>query len=42
MVLSDEYRKNANVKKNVIGKMKSELGKGLMSEFIALSPKVYA
>ena len=42
MVLPDEYRKNANVNKNVIGKMKNELGKGLMSEFIALSPKVYA
>ena len=26
----------------VIGKMKDELGKGYMTEFIALSPKVYA
>ena len=42
MVLPDEYRKNASVNKKVIGKMKNELGKGHMSEFIAISPKVYA
>ena len=42
MVLPDEYRKNASVNKKVIGKMKNELNKGQMSEFIALSPKVYA
>ena len=28
--------------KNVIGKMKNEFGKGDMSEFIAISHKVYA
>ena len=32
-------QKNANVNKNVIGKMKNELDKGHMSEFIALSLK---
>ena len=42
MVLPDEYAKIANVNKKVIGKMKDELGKGYMTEFIALSPKVYA
>ena len=31
-----------NVNKKVIGKMKDELHKGYMREFIALSPKVYA
>ena len=40
--LPDEYAKIANVNKKVIGKMKDELGKGYMTEFIALSPKVYA
>ena len=42
MVLSNEYRENTSAKKNVIGKMKNELNKGHMSEFIALLPKVYA
>ena len=41
MVLPDEYAKIANVNKTVIGKMKNELGKCHMTEFIALSPKVY-
>ena len=42
MVLPKEYAKNASVNKKVIGKMKDELDKGYMREFIALSPKVYA
>ena len=42
VVLPEEYTKNANVNKKVIGKMINELNKGHMSEFIALSPKVYA
>ena len=42
MVLPEKYRQNANVNKKVIGKMKDELHKGYMREFIALSPKVYA
>ena len=42
MILPEEYAKNANVNKKVIGKMKYELGNGYMSEFIALSPKLYA
>ena len=42
MVLPKEYKENASFNKNVIGKMKDELNKGHMSQFIALSPKVYA
>ena len=42
MILPEEYAKNANVNKKVIGKMKNELGNGYMSEFIASSPKLYA
>ena len=42
IVLPDEYAKIASVYKKVIGKMKDELGKGYMTEFVALSPKVYA
>ena len=42
MVLPEEYRQNASVNKKVIGKMKDELHKGYMREFIALSPKLYA
>ena len=42
LVLPEECAKNTNVNKNVIGKMKNELDKGHMSEFIALSPKVHA
>ena len=42
MVLPEEYVKNASVNKKVIGKMKEELHKGYMREFIALSSKVYA
>ena len=41
MVLPNEYRENASLNKEVIGKMKNELGKEHMSEFIAISPKVY-
>ena len=41
MVLPEKCRQNANVNKKVIGKMKDELHKGYMREFIALSPKVY-
>ena len=42
IVLPDEYAKIASVYKKVIGKMKDELGNGYMTEFVALSPKVYA
>ena len=35
MVLPNEYRENTSVNKKVISKMKNELGKGHMSEFIA-------
>ena len=42
MVLPEEYRRNASVNKKVIGKIKDELHKGYMREFIALSPKIYA
>ena len=42
MVLPEEFPKNASVNKKVIGKMKDELSKGYMTEFVALSPKVYA
>ena len=42
MVLPNEYRENASVNRKVIGKMKNELGKGHMIEFIAISSKVYA
>ena len=42
MVLPEEYAKNASVNKKVISKMKDELHKWYMREFIALSPKVYA
>ena len=42
MVLPKGYKENASVNKKVVGKMKGELNKGHMSEFIALSPKVYA
>ena len=42
MVLPKEYKENASFNKKVIGKMKDELNKGPMSEFIALSPNVYA
>ena len=35
-----EYAKIVN--KKVIGKMKDQLGKGFMTEFVAVSPKVYA
>ena len=39
MVLPEEYGKTASVNKKVIGKMKDELDKAYMREFIALSPK---
>ena len=42
IVLPDEYAKNANVNKKVIGKIKNELDQGHMCEFIVFSPKVYA
>ena len=42
MVLPQEYKKSASVNKKVIGKMKNVFNKGHMSEFIALSPEVYA
>ena len=42
MVLPEEYAKNAGVNKKVIGKMTDELGKGYVTEFVALAPKVYA
>lgn len=42
IVLPDQYAKIADVNKKVIGKMKYELRKGYMTEFIALSSKVYA
>ena len=42
MMLPEEYAKNANADEKVVGKMKKELGKGHMSEFLAVSPKVYA
>ena len=41
-VLPEEFAKNASVNKKIIGKMKDELGKGHMSEFVAIAPKVYA
>ena len=42
MVLPEEFAKNGYVNKKVIGKMKDEISKGHMTEFIALAPKVYA
>ena len=42
MVLPEEYAKNASVKKNVIGKIKDEVGMGYMTEFVGVAPKVYA
>ena len=41
-VLPEEFAKNASYNKKVIGKMKDELSKVHMTEFIALAPKVYA
>ena len=41
-VLPEEFAKNASVNKKIIGKMKDELGKGHMSEFVAIAPNVYA
>ena len=41
-VLPEEFAKNASYNKKVIGKMKDELSKGYMTEFVALAPKVYA
>ena len=37
-----EYANIANVNIKVIGKLKEELGKGFMTEFVAVFPKVYA
>ena len=41
-VLPEEFAKIASVNKKIIGKMKDELGKGHMSEFVAIAPKAYA
>ena len=42
VVLPDEYAKIASGNKKVINNMKDELGKENMTEFVAVSPKVYA
>ena len=42
MILPDVFKQNGSVNKKVIGQMKDEIGKGYMTEFVALSPKVYA
>ena len=42
MILPDVFKQNASVNKKVIGKRKDEIGKGYMTEFVVLSPKVYA
>ena len=42
MIVPHEYTKNASVNKKVIGKMKNELGKGHMTDFVAISPKLHA
>ena len=42
MILSNEYAEVREINKKRIGMMKDELGKGYMTEFVALSPKVYA
>ena len=41
-VLPEEFAKNASYSKKVICKMKDELSKGHMTEFVALAPKAYA
>ena len=41
-VLPEEVAKNTSYNTKVIGKMKDELRKVHMTEFIALAPKVYA
>ena len=41
-LLPDKFKKNASVNKKIIGKMKDELGKSHMTEFVAIAPKVYA
>ena len=41
-VLPEEFAKNTSYNKKVIGKMKDELSKVHLTEFIALAPKVYA
>ena len=42
MIVPDESTKNVSVNKKVIGKMKNELGKGHMTDFVAISPKLHA
>ena len=42
MILPDVFKQNASVNKKVIGKIKDEIDKGYMTEFVALSPEVYA
>ena len=42
VVLPKEYAQVREVNKKRIGMMKDELGNGYMTEFVALSPKVYA
>ena len=41
-VLPEEFAKSASVNKKIIYKMKDELGKRHMSEFVAIAPNVYA
>ena len=41
-VLPEELAKSASVNKKIIYKMKDELGKRHMSEFVAIAPNVYA
>ena len=42
MVLPKEYPQVCEVNKKRIGMIKDELGNGYMTEFVALSPKIYA
>ena len=42
MILPDVFKQNTSMNKKVIGKMEDEIGKGYMTEFVALSPKRYA
>ena len=42
MILPDVFKQNTSMNKKVIGKMEDEIGKGYMTEFVALSPERYA
>ena len=42
MILSNGYAEVREINKKRIGMMKDELGNGYMTEFVVLSPKVYA